>query len=194
MFLAFVTLVILCSAGLLGGKLERLGALRPRYGWLLLLAVGVEVIVTGVAATGPRPVLMALHLVSCAAAGIALWANRAVPGLLVLGAGALANALVVAVNGGTVPADPHALAVAGLPTDSSTFGASAILEHPVLPWLGDLVATPAWLPLRTVIGLGDLVLLVGVAIMVHAVTRSRLAVPFLDPARRHRPQHSGGSR
>ena len=56
------------------------------------------------------------------------------------------------------------------------------------------MATPAWLPFRNVISVGDLIILVGVGILVHAVTRSRIAVPFLDRARHHRPQHSGASR
>lgn len=194
MFLAFMTLVLLCSAALLGGKLERLAGIRLRYSWLILLALGVQVVITAGASAGPRPVLVALHLASYAAAGVALWANRALPGLLVLGAGAMANAVVIALNGGTLPADPQALAAAGLATDGPAFANSGIVEHPVLPWLGDIVATPAWLPFRNVISIGDLVILAGAGILVHAVTRSRLALPFLDPARRHRPQHSGTSR
>ncbi len=194
MFLAFMTLVLLCSAALLGGRLELLAGLRLRHSWLILLALGVQVAITAVASTGPRPVLVALHLASYAAAGVALWANRALPGLLILGTGALANAVVIALNGGTLPADPHALAAAGLATDGSAFANSGVVEHPVLPWLGDIVATPAWLPFRNVISIGDLVILAGAGVLVHAVTRSKLAVPFLDPARRHRPQHSGSSR
>jgi hypothetical protein len=194
MFLAFMTLVLLCSAALLGGKLERLASLRLRHSWLILLALAVQVIITAGASAAPRPVLVALHLASYAAAGIALWANRALPGLLVLGAGAMTNAMVIALNGGTLPADPHALAAAGLATDGSDFANSGTVEHPVLPWLGDIVATPAWLPLRNVISIGDLVILAGAGIFVHAVTRSRIAVPFLGPARRHRPQHSGTPR
>jgi hypothetical protein len=192
MFLAFMTLVLLCSAALLGGRLERLATLRLRYSWLILLALGVQVIITDGISAGPRPVLVALHLASYAAAGIALWANRALPGLLILGAGAMTNAVVIGLNGGTLPADPHALAAAGLSTDDAAFANSGTVAHPVLPWLGDIVATPAWLPFRNVISVGDLIILVGAGILLHSVTRSRIAVPFLDSTRR--PQTSGSSR
>jgi hypothetical protein len=186
MFMAFMTLVILCSAALLGGRLERLAGLRLRHSWLILLALGIQVIITDVVPRGPRPVLVTLHLASYAAAGVALWANRALPGLLVLAAGALANAVVIALNGGTLPASRDALAAAGLPTDGAGFANSGTVHDPVLPWLGDIVATPSWLPFRNVISIGDVVILVGVGIVVHTVTRSRIALPFLDPARRHR--------
>ena len=44
----------------------------------------------------------------------------------------------------------------------------------VLPWLGDVMATPAWLPFRNVISLGDIVVLVGGAVLLHVVCASRL--------------------
>ena len=191
MFMAFMALLIICSAPLFGGRLERLAGIRLRHSWLILLALGVQVIITDVYSAGPRPLLVALHLASYAAAGIALWVNRALPGLLVLGAGALLNAAVIALNGGTLPADPHALAVAGLPTDTEVFANSGAIKDPVLPWLGDIIATPGWLPLRNVISIGDLIILAGLAILVHSVTRSRLAAPFLasgrHPDREHGP-------
>ena len=37
------------------------------------------------------------------------------------------------------------------------------------------IATPAWLPFRNVISVGDLIILIGVGILVHVVTRSHLA-------------------
>jgi hypothetical protein len=189
MFMVLMALLVLCSAPLLGGRLERLATLRLRRSWLILLALGVQVVITDVYPSGPRPVLVALHLASYAAAGIALWANRSLPGLLVLGAGAMLNAVVIALNGGTLPADPHALAMAGIATDTGAFANSGAVGHPVLPWLGDIIATPGWLPLRNVISVGDLLILVGAAVLVHSVTRSRLAAPFLGTGRRHDPRH-----
>ena len=67
------------------------------------------------------------------------------------------NAVTIALNDGTLPASPHALADgrAGRPKPSA-FENSGVLAHPVLPWLGDIMATPSWLPFRNVISIGDL--------------------------------------
>ncbi len=185
MFMGFMALVIICSAPLLGGRLKLLASLRLRHSWLILVALGVQIVITDVYASGPRPLLVALHLASYAAAGMMLWVNRKLPGLLIIGVGAVLNAGVIALNGGTLPASAHALAVAGLPTDAASFANSGVLDHPVLPWLGDIVATPAWLPFRNVISVGDLIILIGVGILVNAVTRSHLA-GHSSPSGRHR--------
>jgi hypothetical protein len=173
MFMAFMSVLIICSAPLMGGKLGRLASIRLRHTWLILLALGVQILITDVFPTAPRPLLVTLHLASYAAAGVALWANRALPGLVLIGTGAILNAGAIALNGGTLPASARALAAAGLPTDTSTFANSGVIGHPVLPWLGDILATPAWLPFRNVISIGDMIILVGACVLVHAVSRNR---------------------
>ena len=49
-----------------------------------------------------------------------------------------------------------------------------MVQEPILPWLGDIMATPAWLPFRNVISIGDIVVLVGAAVLLHVACRSRL--------------------
>jgi hypothetical protein len=187
MFMAFMSLVIVCSGPLLGGQIQRLAGLRFRYGWLILLALATQVLITEVLVSAPRVVLVALHLASYIAAGVALWANRALPGLLLIGAGTLLNAGVIALNGGTLPASARALAAAGLPVVTPDFANSGTLAHPHLSWLGDILATPAWLPFRNVISIGDLVILVGAVVLVHAVMGSWPARQLRRVLGRRRP-------
>lgn len=172
MFMAFVSLLIICSGPLLGGKLSRLAAVRFRHTWLILSALGVQILITEIIPAAPHPLLVGLHLASYVAAGAAMWSNRRLPGLLVIGAGAALNAGVIAINGGTLPASARALAAAGLPTTTPDFTNSGIVEHPHLSWLGDIVATPTWLPYRNVISIGDIFILLGAIVMVHGISHS----------------------
>jgi hypothetical protein len=187
MFVAFITVLILGSAVLTGGSFSRLAQVRLRYSWLIMAALVVQILITEIVTDGPRALLIGLHLATYAVAGIAIWANRAVPGLLVLAIGAAMNAVTIALNDGTLPASPHALAAAGLATKSG-FENSGVVAHPVLPWFGDIMATPSWLPFRNVISIGDLIILVGATVMIHAITRT---VPARALARRFAGKPTG---
>ena len=63
------------------------------------------------------------------------------------------------------------------------FANSAVVADARLQFLGDVFATPTWLPLHNVFSIGDMILIVGVAVLVHVACGSRL-VPrrFLRPA------------
>jgi hypothetical protein len=192
MFIAFMTLVILASAALTGGRFSRFAQVKVRCAWPIMAALAVQILITSVVSdAAPKPVLVGLHLATYAVAGVAIWANRALPGLVVIGVGALLNAVTITLNGGTLPASARALAEAGFPVDTKDFENSGVLAHPVLPWLGDIVATPSWLPFRNVISIGDVVLLLGAAILIHGVTRS---IPARALERRPTGRHAAGRR
>ena len=53
------------------------------------------------------------------------------------------------------------LGEAGLPVEVDHFVNSGVLDDPRLAFLGDVFASPAWLPLRNVYSPGDLLLLAG---------------------------------
>jgi hypothetical protein len=174
MFVAFIALLLLLSVPLAGGKLSALAAVRIRNTWLVVLALLVQVAITSVFQSWPHLLLVALHLGSYALIGVVLWRNRRLIGLPLIALGGFLNGLVIALNGGTLPASASALARAGMPVDPR-FTNSGVLAHPILPWFGDVVATPAWLPFRNVISIGDVIALVGVAVLVHVACGSRLA-------------------
>ncbi len=172
MFMTFLSVLIVASVPLLGGRLALLAGLRLQRTGLMALALGAQVLMTEVVAGAPRPVLVVLHLGSYATVAVALWANRALPGLLLLGAGAALNLLVISLNGGTLPASAGALEAAGWSSGPERFANSGVLADPVLPWLGDIAATPAFLPFRNVISPGDVLILLGAAVLVHVHCRS----------------------
>lgn len=175
--MAFVFVLLLLSVPLTGGRLALLAHLQVRCTGLIVLALGLQVLMTSVLGDAPRALLIVLHLTSYLLVGWALWANRAVPGLPLIALGGGTNAAVIALNGGTLPASARALAQAGFPVDPTEFKNSGVLRDPVLPWLGDIVATPGWLPFRNVISVGDVVVLVGAAVMLHVTCRTAVHVP-----------------
>lgn len=131
---------------------------RPVLVWASLL---LQVVV--LQAPVPHAVAAALHVATYGAALTFLWLNRRVPGTLVVGAGATTNGVTIALNGGTLPATPDAVAAAGL-AGREGFTNSGVLTDPVLPWLGDVFAWPAPLPLANTFSVGDVLIAVGVAI------------------------------
>lgn len=123
--------------------------------WLVLLAQALALTLEL-----PHAVAATLHVGTYVAAVAFLWLNRRFPGVYFVGAGALTNGVVIAINGGTLPASAAAVARAGL-TDSGDFQNSAVLENPVLPWLGDVFAWPAPWPLANTFSVGDVLIVIG---------------------------------
>jgi hypothetical protein len=72
-----------------------------------------------------------------------------------------------------MPADKDA--IASLPQAAKgDFANSQVLAHPKLQFLGDVFATPPSWPLHNVFSVGDVVLLIGVAVLAHVACASRL--------------------
>jgi hypothetical protein len=165
-----VVLLLVLSVPLSGKDLRLLARLRVRSAPLLPLALGLQVLVVDVAPGMPRPLAVALHLVSYALAFAFLVRNARLPGLPLLALGAVLNGVVIAVNGGEMPASRAALTFAGL-TSGPGFTNSGVLAAPRLLWLGDVFALPAGLPLANVLSVGDVLLLVGAGLLVHRACR-----------------------
>lgn len=175
MLLLAATLLAVLLVPLLGGRLRALARLRLRSAPMLTCALALQFLALMLLSGAPRPLLVALHGTSYVLAGVFAWRNRAVPGLLVVAAGGSLNALGLAVNGGTLPASASALRRAGLPLDAPGYSNSDTLASPHLAWLGDVFASPGWLPLHNVYSPGDLLVLGGVLWTVHRTCRTVLA-------------------
>lgn len=120
-------------------------------------------------APGGSPALhRALHLASYALLGIFLWANRRLPAVPVILAGAASNALAIAANGGVMPASARAERLAGLRLGAG-FHNSAPLAHPHLLALGDVIPWPG--PLPNVLSVGDCLIYAGTLVLVHRLCR-----------------------
>lgn len=159
----------------LGGRLDRLAGLTLSGGRLLVVALAAQVLALAVLSDLPRLPLVALHAASYVLAGVFVWRNREVPGLGLIALGSALNALVLALNGGTMPASPDALRRAGIPLQEEAYTNSEVLASPVLAPLGDVLASPPWLPFVNVFSVGDLLLLAGAVWTVHRTCRTVLA-------------------
>lgn len=174
MIIVAATLLALLSVPLAGGRLGRLAAVEVRHGWTVAVAVAVQFLVMSVLPEQIGALGGALHLASYGFGGFFLWANRRIPGLWLIAAGGLANFAAIAVNGGVMPASASAFESAGLPAGNGAFSNSAVLDDVRLAVLGDIFAIPASLPLSNVFSLGDVCVVIGLTVVLHALTGSRL--------------------
>lgn len=169
MILPVAVLLVAATVPLTGGNLALLSELRLRASWAVLTAIGLQLAITlGSIAHG---VGSALHLVSYASAGWFVLANRRVPGMLAIGIGGALNLAAIAANGGMMPASEWALRVSGLQPATDHFVNSGAVASPRLWWLGDVFAIPAGWPLANVFSVGDIVLVGGIAILLHRTCR-----------------------
>jgi hypothetical protein len=158
-------------AGLaIGGRPANLAAFRFQWGWLAVAGLLVQLVLftpSGDALTGSAgPVI---YIGSTLAVFVAVLRNIRIPGMAVAALGALSNLAAIAANGGAMPADPAALATAGLPIDDHLN--SVVLADPALRPLTDIFAIPAWLPMANVFSVGDVLLAVGIIWTIAATMR-----------------------
>lgn len=170
MFLGLCALALVLMTPLWGGSLGRLTTLRFRGVSIVLAALVLQVAVITVWPSMPHAVAVGGHLASYAMLGVVLWMNRKLPGMWLIAVGVAANGITIAVNGGTLPASAHALRAAGIHLRTG-FDNSGVVTHPHLAWLGDIMVTPAWLPMRNMLSIGDVLLFLGAAVLVVITTR-----------------------
>jgi len=183
MILGLVFLACLLTVPLARGRLTALADLQLRRPWLAIAGIGVQIVIISVLPSGTAGVHAAVHMASYVLLGAFAWSNRRVPGVALIMLGGLLNFIAIAANGGVMPASRAAIASLAHTTAEGDFANSQILEHPKLLFLGDVFATPASWPLHNVFSIGDMILIAGVAVLVHVACGSRL-VPrrFLRPA------------
>lgn len=173
MLILVATLLALAAVPLLGGRLSLLSGLQLRGGRWVATALGTQVLVISIVPHWPRTLLVPLHALSYVLAAVVLWQNRRLPGLPLIALGGGLNATAIAVNRGQMPGDPGAFAQAGITSDSG-FVNSGVLDGPRLAALGDVFASPSWLPLQNVYSVGDLLILAGAVWAVHRTCRTVL--------------------
>jgi hypothetical protein len=159
--------VFICAAALLaaagtGGRIRRLAEVQLRHVWLLWAALAVQIVTISVIPDTHPAALSGAHVASYLAAGVFLLINRRLPGVWLIGTGGALNGVVITLNGGTLPASAAALQASGQDVSTGQFNNSAVLADPYLPMLGDVFATPAWLPTSNVFSLGDVAIWLGV--------------------------------
>jgi hypothetical protein len=163
--------VLLVHAVAPRSDLRRLADVRLRHIWLVWLALAGQVVLISLLPAQSPGTSATAHVTTYALAGLFAVANHRIPGAIVVGIGGACNLAAIAANGGTMPASPRALAQSGWHATPGHFANSAAVEHPRLSWLGDIFATPSWSPVHSVFSVGDLIIVVGVAVFLHRTCR-----------------------
>ena len=182
MLLGVVFLLLLASVPLAGGRLSALGELPLRMPGLAIAGILAQVLIVSIAPDGLGGVQAGVHLLSYVLLGGCAWANRRIPGVGLVALGGLANAIAIVANGGVMPLDPD-LVVHASQAGGHGFVNSGVVAHPRLAFLGDVFATPRDWPMANVYSVGDFVIVLGVAILLHRVCASRL-LAWWPPGRR----------
>ncbi|MBS3957670.1 MAG: DUF5317 domain-containing protein [Clostridiales bacterium] len=165
MILAVAVIFALLAVVALGGSFSSLRSARLQHEVWLPVGVGVQVL-------GPRlspesPFVAALTWVLGGLIVIAVsFANRRVFGFWLVGLGVMCNAAVILLNGG-MPVSVAALGYLGVYDSGELFSTVNPMYHPadagsVLTVLADVLPIPGPALMRTVVSLGDVLLMVGV--------------------------------
>lgn len=155
---------------LLGGRIGGLTKLRIRWAWLAIIGFAIQLAIfsdpigTRVGDAGP-----AIYVVSNIAVLAAVLRNLAIPGMPIVAVGAACNLAAIVANGGRMPADPGALAAAGIQVTGATN--SVVVANPALAPLTDVMAIPAGVPFANVFSIGDVLIGVGVATVIALAMR-----------------------
>ena len=170
-----VIALCLASVPLTGGSLTRLAELRLRMPGLALAALGIQVLIVSIAPGGLAGLHEILHIGSYALLAAFGWVNRRITGVPVVMAGGALNLIAILANGGVMPADPDVAARAASHAAPGEFINSTAVGDARLGFLGDRLATPASLPLHNVYSIGDVVIVIGLLIVLHAATHRQNA-------------------
>lgn len=174
MFMLVIVALAVALVPVARGDLRALARVPFRAAWLLWVALGLQLAL--MIWSGPRNGFRdAAHYGSYALGVVFLGANaRRLAGMWVVAAGTASNLAAIMANGGVMPASRHALESAGLSLDPGVFANSIVVEGARLRFLGDVFWIPNGWPLANVFSVGDVLIALGAAIVVHAVCGSRL--------------------
>jgi hypothetical protein len=185
-FILYALLIALIVGILAGGRPARLGSLTIRWSWVIAWGLAAQLVLFSDPVT--RIVGDAGPIIYVATTGcvlLAVLANRHIPGIPLVVAGASANLAAIVANGGYMPASAAALATLGK-SAPTTYSNSALVASPALWPLTDIFAMPRWVPFANVFSLGDVLIGLGVATVIVVAMRrepeprreSRLAPPI----------------
>ena len=176
MLIGVLLLFCIASVPLAGGRLSALSDLRLRAQPLLLAGIGLQILIVSIVPGGSARLHAGAHVLSYALVAGFVVANRGIPFIWAIALGGSLNFIAIVVNHGVMPADPGALATAGIVQNAAEFSNSTTLASPRLLPLGDVFAVPASWPASNVFSIGDVLIVTGAWLCLHSVCGSRLAL------------------
>lgn len=178
MVLLWALLLGLLIGFLRRGSLANLAQLDLRAGWLVLLAMLLQILIFPLG-KGAQPLISwgteYLHIASYVFLWLFALANYREWALGTMALGMLLNFIVITANGGYMPASLEALQAAGktaviesLLTTGRSGNVILMSEQTKLNFLGDVFWLPSWVPGASAFSIGDLVLAVGIIWLLQA--------------------------
>jgi hypothetical protein len=187
MTLALAFCLLLLSVPAAGGRLSRIGELELRWVWLAAAALAVQIVIVTIAPDGDTTLQRIVHVSTYALAGACVLRNLDLRFVWVVALGGLLNLIAIVANGGVMPASRGALETAGLGVRDGAFANSDYVENANVGFLGDVFAIPSGWPGANVFSVGDVLMLLGVLLVIHAAAGSRL----VGARRTERPRARG---
>jgi hypothetical protein len=174
-FILIILIVGFAVALVRGGELSALTNLQPRYLWLFFVPLAFQLVAFSPLAESTQvgeTLVRVVYLASMAVAALALALNRHLPGLIWVAAGLTLNFLVIASNGGLMPVAAAARQFAGMPPlNGPSLNVAPMEPQTLLPWLGDVLPLPAWMPFANVYSLGDVLVTFGGVTFIYKALR-----------------------
>lgn len=182
MIVAVLLVCAVLSIPVFGGSFTELTRVPVRGTWLIVFGFGIQFVVISIAPEMSHAAAVSIHLASYACAVVFCAMNWNIRWMPVVGLGGGLNLVAIAANGGEMPASAWATRVAGIVEQPGKFANSTVVEHPRLLFLGDVFAIPKSWPLSNVFSAGDLLLVIGCVLVLHAASGARWTRPPTRPA------------
>src|SRR5829696_591691 len=173
--LAIIVLVIVVAL-LRGGSLRNFAVVQLRWLPLVIAGFALQLLIFTPFARSPLVVFATLPIYILSLALLAIWvaANWRIPGMTLIAIGLAMNVAVIATNGGHMPVLPAGARLAGqyeiLAADDPRTSKHLLMEREqVRFWLlSDIIVIPRGVPGASVLSIGDLALMVGIAILCYS--------------------------
>jgi hypothetical protein len=156
---------------LLGGRLDGLATVHLRLVPVAFAALLTQLVLfSPISDAVPSEAGRWIYVLSTAAVLVVVLANLRLAGAALIALGAAANLAAIVANGGAMPADPAALAAAGIVLDQPAN--SIVVSSPALAPLTDVFALPRALPFANVFSVGDVLIALGVVVAIAVAMRN----------------------
>jgi hypothetical protein len=151
-----------------GGRLGNVAGAHFRLAWLVVGALALQLIAfSAIGSHLGSAWVIALHLASYGALLAFAGINVRSAGVAVASVGVLCNALVIAANGGYMPARRAALVAAGVLYNGDSAANSHLIDGGTrFAFLGDVFWVPKGVPMANVFSVGDVLIAAGLALLV----------------------------